>query len=61
VKVVLLTGGLGSRAQPFSNYCSKAMIPINGEPMIDHIVRIFSKFDFITEILIVCEFDRFGK
>jgi mannose-1-phosphate guanylyltransferase len=61
VKVVLLAGGLGLRARPFSNYCPKAMIPVNGRPMIDYIVRFFSKFDFITEILIVCEFDQFGK
>ena len=61
MKAVLLAGGLGSRARPFSDYCPKALIPINGRPVIDHIIRYISKFSFINEILIVCEFDYFGK
>lgn len=61
MKVVLLAGGLGSRAKPFSDYCPKALIPINGRPIIDHIIRYISKFSFISEILIVCEFDSHGK
>lgn len=61
MKVVLLAGGLGSRAKPFSDYCPKALIPINGRPIIDYIIRYISKFSFISEILIVCEFDSHGK
>ena len=61
MKVVLLAGGFGSRARPFSDYCPKALIPINGRPVIDHVIRYISKFTFICEILIVCEFDSFGK
>jgi len=61
MKVVLLAGGFGSRARPFSDYCPKALIPINGRPVIDHVIRYISKFKFISEILIVCEFDSFGK
>lgn len=61
MKAVLLAGGLGSRARPFSDYCPKALIPINGRPVIDHIIRYISKFSSIHEILIVCEFDSFGK
>jgi len=61
MKVVLLAGGFGSRARPFSDYCPKALIPINGRPVIDHVIRYISKFTFISEILIVCEFDSFGK
>ena len=61
MKAVLLAGGFGSRARPFSDYCPKALIPINGRPVIDHIIRYISKFTFISEILVVCEFDSFGK
>ena len=61
MKVVLLAGGFGSRARPFSDYCPKVLIPINGRPVIDHVIRYISKFTFISEILIVCEFDSFGK
>jgi mannose-1-phosphate guanylyltransferase len=61
MKAVLLAGGFGSRARPFSDYCPKALIPIDGRPVIDHVIRYISKYSFITEILVVCEFDSFGK
>jgi mannose-1-phosphate guanylyltransferase len=61
MKAVLLAGGFGSRARPFSDYCPKALIPIDGRPVIDHVIRYISKFSFISEILVVCEFDSFGK
>lgn len=61
MKIVLLAGGVGSRARPFSYYSPKPLIPINGKPMIDYILRYVSKFSHITEIIIVCEFDSHGK
>lgn len=61
MKIVLLAGGIGSRARPFSDYSPKALIPINGKPMIDYIIKYASKFSQITEIIIVCEFDSHGK
>ena len=61
MKIVLLAGGIGSRARPFSDYSPKALIPVNGKPLIDYIIRYVSKFSHITEILIVCEFDAHGK
>jgi mannose-1-phosphate guanylyltransferase len=61
MKIVLLAGGIGSRAKPFSDYSPKALIPVNGKPLIDHIIRYVSKFSHITEIIIVCEFDSHGK
>ena len=61
MKIVLLAGGIGSRARPFSDYSPKALIPINGKPLIDYIIKYVSKFPPITEIIIVCEFDSHGK
>ena len=61
MKIVLLAGGIGSRARPFSDYSPKALIPINGKPLIDYIIKYVSKFSQITEIIIVCEFDSHGK
>ncbi len=61
MKIVLLAGGIGSRARPFSDYSPKALIPINGKPLIDYVIRYVSKFSHITEIIIVCEFDSHGK
>lgn len=61
MRAVLLAGGLGTREKPFTDYCPKAMIPIEGRPLVDHITRYICKFSFISEILIVCEFDSFGN
>jgi mannose-1-phosphate guanylyltransferase len=61
MKVVLLAGGRGTRARPFSDFVPKSMIPIEGRPVIDHVVRYLARFEAIDEILIVCEFDSFGN
>jgi mannose-1-phosphate guanylyltransferase len=61
LKVVLLAGGLGTRARPFTNYFPKSMIPINGKPMIDYIVRYLACFSEGSDFIIVCEFDHLGK
>jgi mannose-1-phosphate guanylyltransferase len=61
MKVVLLAGGRGTRARPFSDFVPKSMIPIEGRPVIDHVVRYLAQFEIIDEILIVCEFDSFGN
>ncbi|WP_172602310.1 nucleotidyltransferase family protein [Candidatus Nitrosocosmicus franklandus] len=61
MKAVIPAGGLGTRGKPFTDYCPKAMIPIDGRPIIDHVIRYICKFSSISEIIIVCEFDSFGK
>lgn len=61
MKVVLLAGGRGTRARPFSDFVPKPMIPIEGRPVIDHVIRYLARFKIIDEILIVCEFDSFGN
>src|SRR5262245_17121438 len=61
MKVILLAGGRGTRARPFSLYSPKAMIPLNGRPIIDHIVRYLANFSIIEKFIIVCEFDYFGN
>src|SRR5919106_6683383 len=61
MKVILLAGGRGTRARPFSDFVPKSMIPIEGRPVIDHVVRYLARLEAIDEILIVCEFDSFGN
>jgi mannose-1-phosphate guanylyltransferase len=56
-----LAGGHGTRAMPFSQYSPKAMIPVNGRPVIDHIIRYLANFPIIEDFIIVCEFDHLGK
>jgi mannose-1-phosphate guanylyltransferase len=60
LKAVILAGGKGTRARPFTDYFPKAMIPINGKPLISHIIRHLTSFDFISEIIIVCDVKGFG-
>jgi mannose-1-phosphate guanylyltransferase len=61
LKAILLAGGLGTRAKPFTEYCPKVMFPLNGRPVIDYVVRFLAHFSLVTEIIIVCAFDNFGK
>jgi mannose-1-phosphate guanylyltransferase len=61
LKVVLLAGGLGTRAKPFTDYSPKALTPINGRPAIDYLVRYLSGFSCVSDIIILSEFDSFGK
>lgn len=61
MKAVLLAGGYGMRAKPFTDYVPKVMIPIDGRPVIDYVVRYLAKFCQVSDLLIICEFDSFGK
>jgi len=61
LKAVLLAGGHGTRAKPFTDYFPKAMIPIAGRPVIDHVARYVAKFSQISDLIILCEFDNMGK
>ena len=61
MKAILLAGGSGSRAKPFTEYSPKAMFPLDGRPMIDYIVKYLAQFSQINEIIIVCDFDSYGK
>jgi mannose-1-phosphate guanylyltransferase len=61
LKAVLLAGGHGTRAKPFTDYFPKAMIPVAGRPVIDHVVRYVAKFSQISDLIILCEFDTRGQ
>lgn len=60
MKIVILAGGKGTRGRPFTDYFPKAMIPIEGRPLIDYIVKYVSSFDFIKEISILADYDGLG-
>ena len=52
VPVVIMAGGLGTRLKPFTDVLPKPLIPINGKPIIEHIIerfiRVGCKNFFIT-------------
>jgi len=60
VKAVILAGGKGARGKPYTDYFPKAMIPLDGKPLIDYILRYLSSFDFISEIIIISDFNGLG-
>ncbi len=60
MKAVILAGGQGIRGKPFTDYFPKAMVPIEGKPLIDHIVQYLSSFGFIEEIIILADFKGLG-
>lgn len=41
VPVVIMAGGLGTRLQPFTHVLPKPLLPIDGKPVIDHIIERF--------------------
>jgi mannose-1-phosphate guanylyltransferase len=56
LKAVILAGGRGTRGKPFTDFFPKAMIPIEGKPLIDHVVEYLSSFGFIDEIIILADY-----
>lgn len=42
MKVVILCGGKGTRSYPFTEYFPKVMMPINGTPILVHLMRIYA-------------------
>jgi len=60
LKAVILAGGKGTRAKPFTDYFPKAMIPVDGRPLISHIVNYLSSSKIISEIIIVADISGLG-
>ena len=42
MQVVILCGGKGTRAYPYTEYLPKPMLPVLGQPILVHVMRIFA-------------------
>jgi glucose-1-phosphate cytidylyltransferase len=51
MEVVILCGGKGTRSYPFTEYFPKAMMPINGAPILVHLMNIYVKQGFQDFVL----------
>jgi glucose-1-phosphate cytidylyltransferase len=51
MQVVILCGGKGSRIYPFSEYFPKPMMPINGRPILVHLMQTYAKQGFRRFVL----------
>jgi len=43
MKVVILCGGKGTRAYPFTEHLPKPMLPVNGQPVVMHLMRLYAQ------------------
>ncbi len=46
IDVVIMAGGKGTRLKPLTEVLPKPLVPINGKPMLEHIIENFSFFNF---------------
>jgi glucose-1-phosphate cytidylyltransferase len=51
MKVVILCGGKGTRSYPFTEYFPKVMMPVNGSPILIHLMRIYASQGFNDFVL----------
>jgi glucose-1-phosphate cytidylyltransferase len=51
MQVVILCGGQGTRAYPFTEYFPKPMMPINGKPILVHLMHIYAEQGFQRFVL----------
>ena len=53
MKVVILCGGKGTRAYPFTEYLPKPMLPVDGTPILVQVMRLFASQgirDFVLSV-----------
>jgi glucose-1-phosphate cytidylyltransferase len=51
IKVIILCGGKGTRSYPFTEYHPKVMMPVNGTPILVHLMRVYAAQGFTDFIL----------
>lgn len=51
MKVVILCGGKGTRSYPFTEYFPKVMMPVNGTPILVHLMRTYAAQGFTEFVL----------
>jgi len=51
MKVVILSGGTGTRLREVTEFIPKALVPIGGRPMIWHIMKIYAYYGFRDFVL----------
>jgi mannose-1-phosphate guanylyltransferase len=51
VKAIILSGGLGKRLRPITDYVPKSLVPVDNVPLIDWQIKYFKKFG-ITDFIV---------
>ncbi|MFP4250748.1 MAG: NDP-sugar synthase [Armatimonadota bacterium] len=58
MKAVILCAGHGTRLRPLTHYISKAMVPVAGMPILEHIVRKLVEQGFEEQIIALSAFSE---
>ncbi|HVJ99039.1 MAG TPA: sugar phosphate nucleotidyltransferase [Acidimicrobiia bacterium] len=51
MKVVILCGGMGTRAYPYTTHIPKALMPVSGLPIVEQVMRIYADQGFDEFVL----------
>jgi len=53
MKVVILAGGSGTRAYPYTEYLPKPMMPVGGRPILLHVMNLYARQGYTEFVLSV--------
>lgn len=57
MKAVILSGGLGTRLQPYTTFLPKPMLPLGGKPILEHLI-LWSKKNGVKSIVLCVSYLR---
>ena len=60
MKAVVMAGGRGTRARPYTDYFPKAMMPVQDRPLVAHVVEYLQSFKSIDEVLVLADLRGLG-
>lgn len=60
MKAVVMAGGRGTRARPYTDYFPKAMMPVQGRPLVSHVVEYLLSLDAVDEAVVLTDLKGLG-
>ena len=60
MKAVVMAGGRGTRARPYTDYFPKAMMPVQGRPLVSHVVDYLLSLGQVGEVVVLTDLRGMG-
>lgn len=60
MKAVVMAGGRGTRARPYTDYFPKAMMPVQGRPLVAHVVEYLLSLGPVDEAVVLTDLGGLG-